>query len=329
MTERGFGALTMFENRLRKLKKEREKWAKRESVECYRIYSEDIPQVSCILDRYPNGFVLYDKSSLRFQAEEGHDERFDRIASIVRDVFQIPEDQLFLKRRKKQKGLDQYDKLSIEGNFEWVKESDLEFRINLADYLDTGLFLDHRITRDWIRKASKGKSILNLFSYTGAFSVYAASGGAKKTKSIDLSKTYCEWALKNLEHNGFKSTNHQIVNADILQWVEEETKNPNRERYDLIFLDPPTFSNSKKMFEEWDVQTKHRNLLLLLLTKFLTDDGEIWFSTNFRKFKMEVADEEWNQRGFQCTNRTKESIPKDFRDEKIHQLFLIQPEPKD
>ncbi|PJZ44006.1 class I SAM-dependent methyltransferase [Leptospira brenneri] len=327
MTERGFGALTMFENRLRKLKKEREKWAKRESITSYRIYSEDIPQIPFILDRYPNGLVLYDKSSVRFQLEEGHDERFDRIAGIVRDVFQIPDEQLFLKHRKKQKGAEQYDKFAIEGNFEWVKESNLDFRINLSDYLDTGLFLDHRITRDWIRKAAKGKSVLNLFSYTGAFSVYAASGGASKTKSVDLSKTYCDWASKNLEQNGFKRTNHQIVNADILQWVEEETKNLSRERYDLIFLDPPTFSNSKKMFEEWDVQTKHRNLLLLLLTKFLTDNGEIWFSTNFRKFKMEIADEEWNQRGYQCINKTKESIPADFRDEKIHQLFLIQPEP--
>lgn len=327
MTERGLGALTMFENRLRKLKKEREKWAKRESITCYRVYSEDIPQVSCILDRYPNGFVLYDKSSVRFQLEDGHDERFDRIAALVRDVFQITEDQLYLKRRKKQKGLGQYDKLAIEGNYEWVNESNLEFRINLSDYLDTGLFLDHRITRDWLRKASKDKSVLNLFSYTGAFSVYAASGGAKKTKSVDLSKTYCDWALKNLEHNGFQSSNHQIINADILQWIEEETKNPNRERYDLIFLDPPTFSNSKKMREEWDVQTKHRNLLLLLLTKFLTENGEIWFSTNFRKFKMEVADEEWRERGFLCINRSQESIPADFRDEKIHQLFCIKPDP--
>ncbi|XDD44378.1 class I SAM-dependent methyltransferase [Leptospira sp. WS60.C2] len=325
MTERGLGALTMFENRLRKLKKEREKWAKRENIECYRIYSEDIPQVACILDRYPNGFVLYDKSSLRFQTEADHEDRLTQISSIVKDVFQIEDEQFFLKKRKKQKGLDQYEKLSIDGNFFWAKEGGLEFRINLSDYLDTGLFLDHRITRSWIKDISKNKSVLNLFSYTGAFSVYAASGGAKKTKSIDLSKTYCDWAYQNLQKNGFGNSNHQIINADILQWIEEESKNPNRERYDLIFLDPPTFSNSKKMYEEWDVQTKHRNLLLLLLTKFLTDQGEIWFSTNFRKFKMEVEEEEWKERGYRCINRTKDSIPADFRDEKIHQLFCILP----
>ncbi|XDD45876.1 class I SAM-dependent methyltransferase [Leptospira sp. WS39.C2] len=325
MTERGLGALTMFENRLRKLKKEREKWAKRENIECYRIYSEDIPQVPCILDQYPSGLVLYDKSSLRFQAETDHEARLAQMETIVKNVFQIQENQLFLKRRKKQKGSDQYEKLSIEGNFHWVNESNLEFRVNLSDYLDTGLFLDHRTTRSWIKTNSKNKSFLNLFSYTGAFSVYAASGGATKTTSIDLSKTYCDWAYQNLERNGFKNSNHQIINADILQWIEAEAKKTNRERYDLIFLDPPTFSNSKKMYEEWDVQTKHRNLLLLLLTKFLSENGEIWFSTNFRKFKMEVEDEEWKERGYRCINRTLESIPKDFRDQKIHQLFCIVP----
>ncbi|TGL51284.1 SAM-dependent methyltransferase [Leptospira kemamanensis] len=325
MTERGLGALIMFENRLRKLKKEREKWAKKNSIECYRIYSEDIPQVPCILDRYPNGFVLYDKSSLHFRAESGHEERLTTIQAIIRDVFQLSEDQLILKHRQKQKGKDQYEKFALEGNFFWVKEANLEFKINLSDYLDTGLFLDHRVTRGWIKESSKNKSVLNLFSYTGAFSVYAASGGAKKTKSIDLSKTYCDWAKQNLEKNGFVGQNHLIINTDILQWIEEETKNPNRERYDLIFLDPPTFSNSKKMYEEWDVQTKHRNLLLLLLTKFLNDHGEIWFSTNFRKFKMEVEEEEWKERGYKCINKTKESIPFDFRDDKIHQLFCIIP----
>ncbi|TGK52781.1 SAM-dependent methyltransferase [Leptospira bouyouniensis] len=325
MTERGLGALIMFENRLRKLKKEREKWAKRENINCYRIYSEDIPQVPCILDRYPNGLVLYDKSSLRFQVETDHEARLKEIVRIVTNVFQIPEDQLFFKKRKKQKGSDQYEKLSIEGNFFWTKESNLEFQINLTDYLDTGLFLDHRITRSWLKEKSKNKSVLNLFSYTGAFSVYAASGGASKTKSIDLSKTYCDWAYRNLKQNGFESPKHQIINADILKWIEDEAKNTNRERYDLIFLDPPTFSNSKKMYEEWDVQTKHRNLLLLLLTKFLSDKGEIWFSTNFRKFKMEVEDEEWKERGYKCINKTKESIPLDFRDDKIHQLFCIVP----
>ncbi|EOQ90218.1 methyltransferase domain protein [Leptospira yanagawae serovar Saopaulo str. Sao Paulo = ATCC 700523] len=325
MTERGLGALIMFENRLRKLKKEREKWAKKNSIECYRIYSEDIPQVACILDRYPNGFVLYDKSSLRFKAESDHHERLTTIQAIIRDVFQLSESDLFLKQRQKQKGKDQYEKFALEGNFFWVKESNLEFRINLTDYLDTGLFLDHRVTRGWIKEKSKNQSILNLFSYTGAFSVYAASGGAKKTKSVDLSKTYCDWAKQNLERNGFGGQNHQIINADILKWIEDETRNANRERYDLIFLDPPTFSNSKKMYEEWDVQAKHKNLLLLLLSKFLNENGEIWFSTNFRKFKMEVEDEEWKERGYICTNKTKDSIPLDFRDDKIHQLFCITP----
>ncbi|MDF3819545.1 class I SAM-dependent methyltransferase [Leptospira sp. 96542] len=324
MTEFGTGAFVMFANRLKKLKKETDRLSKNLGLDCYRIYSEDIPQIPVILDKYPLGFVLYDKSSLRFQTEEEQEVRFQTITDIVKNTFDIDDSKLFLKRRKKQKGKDQYEKVDNSHNFHWVNENGLSFRVNLSDYLDTGLFLDHRITRSWIREQSKHKSFLNLFSYTGSFSVYAASGGAKKTTSVDMSKTYSEWAKMNLEKNGFNIQNHRVITADVLQWIEDETKNVNREKYDIIFLDPPTFSNSKKMNDEWDVQSKHRNLILLLLTKFLNENGTLYFSTNFRKFKLELGDDELSHRDIVCIDRSLDSIPKDFRDKKIHQLFQFK-----
>ncbi len=319
------GALLMFENRLKKLKKEKEKWAKRNTILAYRVYDEDIPQVPVILDRYNDRFVLYDKSSLRFQTEEEKEERFKVISSIVIQVFNIPAESLYLKTRKKQKGHDQYEKLdSISKEFE-VNENHVKLLINLSDYIDTGLFLDHRITRRWFGETSAGKHVLNLFCYTGAFTVYAAVGGAASVTSVDMSKTYIEWAKRNLAINGKSGRNFEYLTTDVLQWIRDEAKNPDRKRYDLIFLDPPTFSNSKKMTEEWNVEDNHRNLILTLLTKFLTPTGEIWFSTNFRKFVWAIPDEEWKERGYLCLDISLESIPEDFRDKKIHRLYKIIP----
>ncbi|MCU0823464.1 MAG: class I SAM-dependent methyltransferase [Leptospira sp.] len=323
MLEKGSGAFLMFENRLKKLKKDREKWSKKENIFCYRVYSEDIPQIPVILDFYPNGLVLFDKSSLRHQTEEEKEQRFLKIQEIVASIY--PNVPIYLKNRKKQKGKEQYIPLSREGATHWILESDLQFKVNLSDYLDTGLFLDHRITRKWIRERVKDKSFLNLFCYTGAFTVYAAKGGASFSTSIDLSKTYLDWAKDNLDKNQLLSSKHQFIEADVLFWLERESKNPNRTKYDLIFIDPPTFSNSKKMNEEWDVQSKHRNTLLLLLTKFLNDGGEIWFSTNFRQFKMEVPEAEWKTRDYRIEDLSEPSIPEDFRDKKIHKLYKIFP----
>ncbi len=187
--------------------------------------------------------------------------------------------------------------------------------------------MDHRITRKTVGDKAKGKSVLNLFCYTGSFTAYAAVGGASSTVSIDLSKTYIEWAGKNLAKNGFNLRNHELLCTDVIKWIRDESKNPSRKKYDLIILDPPTFSNSKKMSEEWDVQENHRNLLLTLLTKFLTDTGEILFSTNFRKFEWRIPDEEWSERDFQCIDLSLSSIPEDFRDKKIHKLYRIAPVP--
>ncbi|WP_411823675.1 class I SAM-dependent methyltransferase [Leptospira sp. 'Mane'] len=319
------GALLMFENRLKKLKKDREKWSKRTGIHSYRIYDEDIPQVPVILDRYNDCFVLYDRSSLRFQDEAGQEERYQEIGRIVKSSFALEDENLFLKRRKKQKGKDQYEKLSDVSKEIWIEENGIQFLINLSDYLDTGLFLDHRITRKMVGEKVQGKSVLNLFCYTGSFTAYAAAGGASSTVSIDLSKTYIEWAAKNLTKNGYNLRNHELLCTDVIKWIRDESKNPSRKKYDLIVLDPPTFSNSKKMSEEWDVQENHRNLLLTLLTKFLTETGEIWFSTNFRKFDLSIPEEEWSKRDFKCIDLSLVTIPEDFRDKKIHKLYHIMP----
>jgi len=310
---------------MKKLRKEKEKWSKRNSVFAYRIYDEDIPQVPVILDKYNDCFVLYDKSSLRYQTEEEKEERLKIIAAIVVDVYQISDEQLFVKTRKKQKGRDQYEKLDTVSKEIIIQENHAKFLINLSDYLDTGLFLDHRLTRKWFGESAKDKHILNLFCYTGSFSVYAALGGASSVTSIDMSKTYIEWAKRNLDINGISGRQYEFLTTDVLQWIRDESKNPDRKRYDLIMLDPPTFSNSKKMTEEWNVEENHRNFILTLLTKFLTPNGEIWFSTNFRKFVWGIPEEEWKERDYQCLDKTTMSIPEDFRDKKIHRLFQIKP----
>ncbi len=319
------GALLMFQNRLKKIKKEKDKWARRNSIEAYRIYDEDIPQVPVILDKYLDFFVLYDKSSLRFQTEEEKDLRFQTIAGIVAEVYFTSLSNIFLKTRKKQKGKDQYQKLDSLTKEIQITENGNKFSINLTDYLDTGLFLDHRLTRKWFQEKSKHKHVLNLFCYTGSFTVYSAIGGAFSVTSLDMSNNYIEWAKRNLSLNGKSGRQYEFLTVDVLQWIRDEAKNPDRKRYDLIFLDPPTFSNSKKMSEEWNVEENHRNLLLTLITKFLTPEGEIWFSTNFRKFTWAIPEEEWKERGYVCLDRTLESIPEDFRDKKIHRLFQISP----
>jgi len=218
------GALLMFQNRLKKLKKEKEKWSIRNEVEAYRIYDEDIPQVPVILDRYIDKFVLYDKSSLRFQTEDEKEVRFQTIADIVREVFQTDVQKIFPKTRKKQKGKDQYEKLDRITNETVIHENGRKFNVNLSDYLDTGLFLDHRLTRKWFADASMKKHVLNLFCYTGSFSVYAATGGASSVTSLDMSKTYIDWAKRNLALNGISGKQYEYLTVDVLQWIRDESK---------------------------------------------------------------------------------------------------------
>jgi 23S rRNA (guanine2445-N2)-methyltransferase / 23S rRNA (guanine2069-N7)-methyltransferase len=224
---------------------------------------------------------------------------------------------MFVKVRKQQKGVAQYEKLAAKKVFHTVRENDCNFLVNFEDYLDTGLFLDHRLTRKMLADLSRGKSFLNLFGYTGTASVYAAKGGATSTTTVDMSTTYLNWAEKNMTINGFTNDAHSFVRANCLEWLDNTVWN---NKYGLIFLDPPSFSSSKRMEGTFDVQRDHVALIKKTVT-FLEPDGILIFSNNFRKFKMDTE----SLPGLEIENITKTTIPKDFeRNPKIHNCWKIR-----
>ena len=314
----------MFANRLRKNYKGISKWARREAVSCYRVYDADMPEYAFAIDSYqtdPEGFggrwlyvqeyappATVDREKARSRREEA--------LSMLPEVMGLGMEAIYWRTRRPQKGSAQYEALDDSRERVVVEESGLKFLVNFTDYLDTGLFLDHRPTRARIRDAAKGMRFLNLFCYTGTASVYAAAGGACSTTSIDMSRTYIEWARSNLEINGFRGKEHEFVQVDCLQWLVED----DGKRYDLIFLDPPTFSNSKRMEQEFDVQRDHVELIRSTLTR-LAPDGLLLFSTNFRKFKLDesaLAD-------LAVTDITRKTIPQDFeRDARVHHCYEIR-----
>ena len=314
----------MFANRLRKNFKGRSRWARREGISCFRIYDADMPEYSFAIDQYQadsegfGGRWLYvqeyappatvDREKARARREEA--------LSMMPEVAGLAMDDVYWRTRRPQKGGGQYEALDDSRERVVVEEAGLKFLVNFTDYLDTGLFLDHRITRARIRDTAKGRRFLNLFCYTGTASVYAAAGGASTTTSVDMSRTYLDWARSNMEINGFRGKDHEFVQADCLQWLAED----DGRRYDLIFLDPPTFSNSKRMQGEFDVQRDHIALIRSTLVR-LAPAGLLLFSTNFRKFKLDAD----ALSDVSVTDITQETIPLDFeRDARVHQSFEIR-----
>ena len=275
--------LQMFENRLRKVYKIRSKEASRLAVECYRLFDRDLPEFPLIIDIYKDDVLVTEYRSQHRLTDEEYEAWLDGSLEVVKMVLSKNNDQLYLKERKVKEGRkDQYRKTDSQKEFKTVKESGLNFLVNLNDYLDTGLFLDHRITRSMVREKSYQKNVLNLFCYTGSFSVYAAAGNAAEVTSIDLSNTYLDWARKNMQLNGFTGDQYTYIKADVLQ----ELPKLNDCEYDIIILDPPTFSNSKSMKEIFDIQAMHVELINTCLKK-LKKNGELIFSTNSRKFHLE------------------------------------------
>ena len=275
--------MTMFENRLKKVFKIRSKEASRQQISCYRLYDRDLPEFPLIIDVYENEVLVTEYRSQHRLSLEEYNEWMDGSIQVVKAVLGKKEEQLHVKeRRVKENRKDQYQKTASSQDFITVHEGGLKFLVNLDDYLDTGLFLDHRITRSKVREQSNDKKILNLFCYTGSFSVYAAAGSAKEIVSIDLSNTYIEWAKRNMQLNGFVSPSYTFIRADVLQ---ELPLLPN-DYFDCIVLDPPTFSNSKSMKDIFDVQSMHVALINLCLKKLKTG-GELIFSTNARKFEID------------------------------------------
>jgi 23S rRNA (cytosine1962-C5)-methyltransferase len=309
----------MFANRLAKMVKHISKWAKKNNVTCYRIYDHDVPQFPFAIDRYEDVLYLTEYQTSYPMTEDEHMSWLGMCLTKLVEVTEIPLDNIFYKTRRRQKGLSQYTKESDEGYGEIVNENGLKFKINLTDYLDTGLFLDHRNTRQMVREEAKDKSVLNLFSYTGAFSVYAAAGEAAKVTTIDMSFTYMSWAKENFKINGFVDPKkYQFIQADVIEWLAQSA---GREKYDIIVLDPPTFSNSKRMLDVLDIQRDHATLINQCL-RILNPGGSLYFSTNFRRFQMDSV----HIATHNIKNTSAQTVPNDYRDKKIHFSFKIKKE---
>jgi 23S rRNA (cytosine1962-C5)-methyltransferase len=307
----------MLENRLRKNLRHLRKWAQRENITCFRIYDADIPEFPLAVDVYEwNALHVSEYQRAHQLTDEEHAAWALGCTRVLTHVFEVPESAVFFKIRQPQKGSNQYEKTGFDAFEMAVQESGLRFLVNLGGYLDTGLFLDHRITRAMVKEISAGRHVLNLFAYTGSFSVYAAAGGAASTTTIDLSNTYLDWAVKNFELNGLMGPQHHFIRADVKSWL----RNPGTKRFDLIVLDPPTFSNSKRMRDVLDVQRDHPEMINACL-RLLNPGGVLFFSTNFRKFKLE---EDQIRGAGSIRDISPKTIPPDFRNKKIHYCFRLE-----
>ncbi len=305
----------MFENRLKKKLKHIQRWAKREGVSCYRVYDADLPDFAMAIDVYGEHLHIQEYQAGKEVDPKKAELRIMEAFHGVHKVINIPLENIHLKVRKKQKGDQQYHKISDRMQYQVVTEGQAEFYVNFEDYLDTGLFLDHRLMREKIALASVGKTLLNLFAYTCTASVQAVLYGAKSVTSIDMSKTYLEWGERNFELNQLSTQKHEFIQADCLKWLEA-----NRTQYDVIFLDPPTFSNSKRMESTLDIQRDHVNLIQLAM-KSLKKGGKLFFSNNYRRFKL---DEEALSE-LRCEDISHQCLPEDFkRRPNIHHCWLIQ-----
>ncbi|MFH1569826.1 MAG: bifunctional 23S rRNA (guanine(2069)-N(7))-methyltransferase RlmK/23S rRNA (guanine(2445)-N(2))-methyltransferase RlmL, partial [Gemmatimonadota bacterium] len=317
----GTGA-AMFGNRLRKNLRTIGRWARRAGITCYRLYDADMPEYSLAVDLY-RGERLWAHVQ-EYRAPESVDPmraavRLQEALVTIPEVLEIPPEQLFFKVRERQRGAAQYQRLGDGGTFCEVAEGPCTFLVNFTDYLDTGLFLDHRPTREVIRRQASGRRFLNLFGYTGTATVCAAAGGALSTTTVDLSSTYLQWARRNLQRNGFSGTRHALVQADCREWLAA----PPAEPYDLIFLDPPTFSNSKRMEGSFDVQRDHVELIAGA-ARLLAPGGVLLFSTNARRFELRTGELEH----LACEDITRATIPRDFeRNPRIHQCWRLTPRP--
>ena len=305
-----------FANRLRKNLKKFEKWARQEGIECYRLYDADLPEYNVAIDRYADWVVVQEYAPPKtVDAHKARQRLFDIIAATIA-VLGIAPNKLVLKTRERQKGKNQYQKMAEKGDFIEVQEYNARLWVNLTDYLDTGLFLDHRIARRMLGQMSKGKDFLNLFSYTGSASVHAGLGGARSTTTVDMSRTYLEWAERNLRLNGLTGRAHRLMQADVLGWLREST-----EQFDLIFIDPPTFSNSKRMEDAFDVQRDHIRLMTDL-KRLLRKGGTIMFSNNKRGFRMDH--DGLAALGLKAQEISQKTLSQDFaRNRQIHNCWLI------
>lgn len=301
-----------FKNRIRKNYQHIRKWAKRTVTNCFRIYDRDIKEYPLAIDYYNGRFCVHFFS---YDGDELSEGLKGEVSAVLGDLFKAG--QIYWRVRAKREKTEQHEKIADKEQFFPVLEYGVNFLVNLTDYLDTGLFLDHRETRQRVASLAKGKSLLNLFAYTCSFSVQAAHAGARYTKSVDLSNTYTEWGRDNFIVNNLSLKNNEIIRADCLKFLEHETRS-----YDVLVIDPPTISRSKKMDEMFDIQEDYVRLLKLALP-LLAPKGSLFFSTNSRKFKFDPS----HFKGYHVSDITEKTIPIDFHSAKIHQCYLLKESP--
>ncbi len=318
-----------FMNRLTKNYRHLERWARRQNIEAYRVYDADIPEFNVAIDLYLDEVVIYEYAPPRTISKSVAEKRFEKVVQIVPLVFEdVRLENIHIKRRERQRGQEQYERQSDEvGEFLEIQEGNVKLRVNLTDYLDTGLFLDHREVRFKIGRDARRKRFLNLFAYTGSATVHAASGGASTTLSVDLSRNYLRWAERNMRLNGHRK-GHEFVQADVFEWldnhIEKMRQKPllkrSEDKFDLIFMDPPTFSNSKQMEGVLDIQRDHKHLITQAM-RILDRGGELIFSTNLRGFKMDPDLE----KDYAINDISRATLPEDFkRNPRIRQCFIIK-----
>jgi 23S rRNA (guanine2445-N2)-methyltransferase / 23S rRNA (guanine2069-N7)-methyltransferase len=328
-TLRALGAgAEVFANRLRKMARHYDKWARRSGVTCYRVYDADLPDYAVAVDVYNGAGPDADKRWAHIAEYAPPAEidperalmRLDDVMEVAPEVLGVAAEDVFMKVRRRQRGSAQYERVSRKGVVGTVAEDGLLFEVNLSDYLDTGLFLDHRITRHLLREMAEGTRFLNLFAYTGTATVYAAAGGAAATTTVDMSATYLEWATRNMARNGLAGPEHSFVRADVIDWLASEVASDRR--YELVFLDPPTFSNSRRMDATLDIQRDHVPLIVSA-ADLLAEEGTLLFSCNRRKFALDALALE--DAGLASQEITAETIPKDFeRRPGIHACWTIR-----
>jgi len=291
------------------------RWPTRQDIHCFRLYERDIPEIPLVVDRLEDCLHIteYDRPHDRNIGQ--HADWLDLMSRAAGEALDVPSSRVFLKRRERQRGTEQHQRLGKGGFEREVREGGLRFIVNLSDYIDIGLFLDHRQTRAMVREEVAKKRFLNLFSYTGAFTVYAADGSASETTSVDSSRTYLDWAQRNMALNGLDTPNHHFVRSDVRDYLRGLSAST---LFDVALVDPPTFSNRKDEPEYWAVQDHHAELLNNV-HDHLDENGTVYFSTNFRRFKLD----EQALSGYKIHEISSQTVPADFRNQRIHRCWRM------
>ena len=308
----------LFKNRLVKRARHLRRWPTKRGISCFRLYERDIPEIPLVVDRYDDYLHITEYERPHDRDLARHRAWLDLMRQVASESLSVPLENTYLKQRRKGDTTGQYRKLDDAGRRVVVHEGGLKFLVNLSDYVDTGLFLDHRVARKMVMDEAAGKRMLNLFAYTGAFSVYAAAGGAKSTTTVDLSRTYLDWAGENFQINDLGSGQHQFIASDTIEFLE--TAVGQKKQFDLVVCDPPTYSNSKRTKNDWEVQSGYLPIFERLKT-IVAPQGVVYFSTNFRRFKF---DEEFvKSLGFEIREISKTTVPEDFRNRRIHRCWRL------